>query len=148
MCGKTRPATRLWEGKPCCFSCYQHARAQPCARCGHVRSIDEESAPFAAARRLHVSRNTVAYRVKRAGELLGYDISTRRYQLHTTDPSPKHCEVEPQANSVSFARRQGQSAAPDWYGLKTRRGGRTYGVVSDLTTAEPKPRSLEMARRV
>ncbi|MBC2644174.1 MULTISPECIES: CdaR family transcriptional regulator [unclassified Rhodococcus (in: high G+C Gram-positive bacteria)] len=45
--------------------------------------FDEESSPFAAARRLHVSRNTVAYRVKRASELLGYDITTRRYQLHT-----------------------------------------------------------------
>lgn len=45
--------------------------------------FDEESSPFAAAKRLHVSRNTVAYRVKRACELLGYDIATRRYELHT-----------------------------------------------------------------
>lgn len=45
--------------------------------------LDEESSPFAAARRLHVSRNTVGYRVKRACELLGYDIATRRYPLHT-----------------------------------------------------------------
>ncbi|MGX7728311.1 PucR family transcriptional regulator [Rhodococcus sp. 2H158] len=45
--------------------------------------FEEESSPFAAARRLHVSRNTVAYRVKRASELLGYDIATRRYELHT-----------------------------------------------------------------
>jgi len=45
--------------------------------------LDEESSPFAAARRLHVSRNTVGYRVKRASELLGYDIATRRYPLHT-----------------------------------------------------------------
>lgn len=45
--------------------------------------FDEESSPFAAARRLHVSRNTVRYRVKRACDLLGYDIATRRYPLHT-----------------------------------------------------------------
>ena len=45
--------------------------------------LDEESSPFAAARHLHVSRNTVGYRVKRACELLGYDIATRRYALHT-----------------------------------------------------------------
>lgn len=45
--------------------------------------FDDESSPFSAARRLHVSRNTVAYRVKRANELLGYDIATRRYELHT-----------------------------------------------------------------
>lgn len=45
--------------------------------------FDEESSPFAAARRLHVSRNTVGYRVKRACELLGYDIASRRYPLHT-----------------------------------------------------------------
>jgi hypothetical protein len=45
--------------------------------------FEEESSPFAAARRLHVARNTVGYRVKRATELLGYDLSTRRYSLHT-----------------------------------------------------------------
>jgi DNA-binding PucR family transcriptional regulator len=45
--------------------------------------LEEESSPFAAARHLHVSRNTVGYRVKRASELLGYDIATRRYPLHT-----------------------------------------------------------------
>lgn len=45
--------------------------------------LDEESSPFAAARHLHVSRNTVGYRVKRASELLGFDIATRRYPLHT-----------------------------------------------------------------
>ncbi|MDR7170493.1 hypothetical protein J2W56_004244 [Nocardia kruczakiae] len=39
MCGRTRPVISMWEGKPCCFGCYQRARAQPCARCGHVRSI-------------------------------------------------------------------------------------------------------------
>lgn len=48
-----------------------------------LRYLDEESSPFAAARHLHVSRNTVGYRVKRACELLGYDIATRRYPLHT-----------------------------------------------------------------
>ena len=45
--------------------------------------FEEESSPFAAAKQLHVSRNTVGYRVKRASELLGYDVASRRYQLHT-----------------------------------------------------------------
>jgi PucR C-terminal helix-turn-helix domain/GGDEF-like domain len=45
--------------------------------------LEEESSPHAAAQRLFVSRNTVAYRVKRAGELLGYDVSERRFELHT-----------------------------------------------------------------
>ena len=45
--------------------------------------LDEESSPFAAGRRLHISRNTVGYRVKRACELLGYDVASRRYLLHT-----------------------------------------------------------------
>jgi hypothetical protein len=44
---------------------------------------DEEGSPFAAARRLHVSRNTVGYRVKCGCDLLGFDIATRRYLLHT-----------------------------------------------------------------
>jgi PucR C-terminal helix-turn-helix domain/GGDEF-like domain len=45
--------------------------------------FEEESSPFAAGRRLHISRNTVGYRVKRASELLGYDVASRRYSLHT-----------------------------------------------------------------
>ncbi|WP_461174826.1 helix-turn-helix domain-containing protein [Arthrobacter sp. Z1-9] len=45
--------------------------------------LQEESSPHAAAQRLFVSRNTVAYRVKRAGELLGYDVAERRFELQT-----------------------------------------------------------------
>lgn len=45
--------------------------------------LQEESSPHGAAQRLFVSRNTVAYRVKRAGELLGYDIAERRFELQT-----------------------------------------------------------------
>lgn len=45
--------------------------------------LEEESSPHAAAQRLFVSRNTVAYRVKRAGQLLGYDIAERRFELQT-----------------------------------------------------------------
>lgn len=45
--------------------------------------LQEESSPHAAAQRLFVSRNTVAYRVKRASELLGYDIAERRFELQT-----------------------------------------------------------------
>ncbi|MDQ1181821.1 CdaR family transcriptional regulator [Rhodococcus sp. SORGH_AS_0301] len=47
-----------------------------------LQYFDDESSPYAAAQVLHVSRNTVAYRVKRASELLGYDVATRRYDLH------------------------------------------------------------------
>ena len=43
--------------------------------------LQEESSPHAAAQRLFVSRNTVAYRVKRVGELLGYDVAERRFEL-------------------------------------------------------------------
>ncbi len=45
--------------------------------------LEEESSPHAAAQRLFVSRNTVAYRVKRASELLGYDTAERRFELQT-----------------------------------------------------------------
>lgn len=45
--------------------------------------LQEESSPHAAAQRLFVSRNTVAYRVKRASELLGYDVAERRFELQT-----------------------------------------------------------------
>ena len=48
-----------------------------------LKYLEEESSPHAAAQRLFVSRNTVAYRVKRASELLGYDISERRFELQT-----------------------------------------------------------------
>lgn len=45
--------------------------------------LEVESSPHAAAQRLFVARNTVAYRVRRAAELLGHDIAERRYELHT-----------------------------------------------------------------
>lgn len=45
--------------------------------------LEEESSPHAAAQLLFVSRNTVAYRVKRAGELLGFDVALRRFELQT-----------------------------------------------------------------
>ncbi len=48
-----------------------------------LQYLADESSPHAAARVLHVSRNTVAYRIKRASELLGYDVADRRYPLHT-----------------------------------------------------------------
>lgn len=48
-----------------------------------LRYLEEESSPHAAAQLLFVSRNTVAYRVKRAGELLGYDVALRRFELQT-----------------------------------------------------------------
>ena len=35
------------------------------------------------AQRLHVARGTVTYRVKRAQEVLGYDVDDRRFALHT-----------------------------------------------------------------
>ncbi|GGF21431.1 PucR family transcriptional regulator [Subtercola lobariae] len=44
--------------------------------------IDAQGSPHAAATRLNVSRNTVSYRIRRAEELLGRDISERRAQLH------------------------------------------------------------------
>jgi DNA-binding PucR family transcriptional regulator len=45
--------------------------------------LEEQNSPHAAAQRLHVSRNTVSYRVKRAEELLGLEWRQRRYELQT-----------------------------------------------------------------
>jgi DNA-binding PucR family transcriptional regulator len=62
--------------------------AKNTANAGDLRTtllcyLQEESSPHAAAQRLFVSRNTVAYRVKRAGELLGFDVAERRFELQT-----------------------------------------------------------------
>lgn len=43
--------------------------------------LDEGGSPQAAATRLHVSRNTVTYRVRRAEEILGQPSGARRQQL-------------------------------------------------------------------
>jgi hypothetical protein len=43
--------------------------------------LEEQNSPHSAAQRLHVSRNTVSYRVKRAEELLGQEWRQRRYEL-------------------------------------------------------------------
>jgi len=45
--------------------------------------LEELNSPHAAAQRLHVSRNTVSYRVKRAEELLGPEWRQRRHELQT-----------------------------------------------------------------
>ena len=45
--------------------------------------LEEQNSPHAAAERLHVSRNTVSYRVKRAEELLGMEWRQRRHELQT-----------------------------------------------------------------
>ncbi|WP_043664800.1 PucR family transcriptional regulator [Streptomyces xylophagus] len=45
--------------------------------------IDAERSLVDVARRLHVARGTVTYRVKRAQEVLGHDIEDRRFTLHT-----------------------------------------------------------------
>ncbi|WP_181148195.1 PucR family transcriptional regulator [Arthrobacter sp. MYb213] len=62
--------------------------AENTANAGDLRTtllcyLQEESSPHAAAQRLFVSRNTVAYRVKRASELLGFDVAERRFELQT-----------------------------------------------------------------
>ncbi|MGW2598444.1 PucR family transcriptional regulator [Streptomyces klenkii] len=44
--------------------------------------IDAERSLADVARRLHVARGTVTYRVKRAQEVLGHDIDDRRFALH------------------------------------------------------------------
>jgi len=44
--------------------------------------LDEQNSPNAAARQLHVARNTVSYRVNRAEEFLGRPVSVRRRHLH------------------------------------------------------------------
>ncbi|MFE9697731.1 PucR family transcriptional regulator [Streptomyces sp. NPDC006270] len=45
--------------------------------------IGAERSLMEVARRLHVARGTVTYRVKRAQELLGHDLDDRRFALHT-----------------------------------------------------------------
>jgi hypothetical protein len=62
--------------------------AKPGANMSDLRAtllayLEEQNSPHAAAQRLHVSRNTVSYRVKRAEELLGLEWRQRRYELQT-----------------------------------------------------------------
>jgi DNA-binding PucR family transcriptional regulator len=45
--------------------------------------LDAERSLVDVARRLHVARGTVTYRVKRAQEVLGHDLDDRRFALHT-----------------------------------------------------------------
>ncbi|MDJ1135053.1 PucR family transcriptional regulator [Streptomyces iconiensis] len=45
--------------------------------------IGAERSLVDVARRLHVARGTVTYRVKRAQEVLGHDLDERRFALHT-----------------------------------------------------------------
>ncbi|MEU8874860.1 helix-turn-helix domain-containing protein [Streptomyces javensis] len=45
--------------------------------------IGAERSLVDVARRLHVARGTVTYRVKRAQEVLGHDLDDRRFALHT-----------------------------------------------------------------
>ncbi|MFJ4771108.1 PucR family transcriptional regulator [Streptomyces uncialis] len=45
--------------------------------------LQGERSLMAAAERMHVARNTVTYRVKRARQLLGHDIAQRRFEVHT-----------------------------------------------------------------
>ncbi|MER5305772.1 helix-turn-helix domain-containing protein [Streptomyces lasiicapitis] len=45
--------------------------------------IGAERSLVDVARRLHVARGTVTYRVKRAQEVLGHDLDDRRFSLHT-----------------------------------------------------------------
>ena len=45
--------------------------------------LDAERSLLDVARRLHVARGTVTYRVKRAQEVLGHDLGDRRFALHT-----------------------------------------------------------------
>ncbi|MBP8535844.1 helix-turn-helix domain-containing protein [Streptomyces sp. MK37H] len=45
--------------------------------------IGAERSLVDVARRLHVARGTVTYRVKRAQEVLGHDLDDRRFTLHT-----------------------------------------------------------------
>ncbi|MEV5807243.1 PucR family transcriptional regulator [Streptomyces parvulus] len=44
--------------------------------------LDAERSLVEVARRLHVARATVTYRVKRAQEVLGHDLEDRRFRLH------------------------------------------------------------------
>lgn len=45
--------------------------------------LDAERSLVDVARRLHVARGTVSYRVKRAQEVLGHDLDHRRFAVHT-----------------------------------------------------------------
>lgn len=45
--------------------------------------LDAERSLLDVARRLHVARGTVTYRVKRAQEVLGHDLDDRRFALHS-----------------------------------------------------------------
>ena len=45
--------------------------------------LDAERSLLDVARRLHVAKGTVTYRVKRAQEVLGHDLDDRRFALHT-----------------------------------------------------------------
>ncbi|WNV88958.1 helix-turn-helix domain-containing protein [Umezawaea sp. Da 62-37] len=45
--------------------------------------LDAERSLVDVARRLHVARGTVTYRVNRAQEVLGHDLQSRRFTLHT-----------------------------------------------------------------
>ncbi|MEY9929635.1 DNA-binding PucR family transcriptional regulator [Catenulispora sp. GP43] len=45
--------------------------------------LDAERSLLDVAQRLHVARGTVTYRVKRAQEVLGYDLDDRRFTLHS-----------------------------------------------------------------
>ncbi|MHA6759662.1 PucR family transcriptional regulator [Streptacidiphilus sp. PAMC 29251] len=44
--------------------------------------LQAERSLMAAAEQMHVARNTVTYRVKRAQHLLGHDIARRRFEVH------------------------------------------------------------------
>lgn len=44
--------------------------------------LQAERSLMAAAEQMHVARNTVTYRVKRAQQLLGHDIARRRFEVH------------------------------------------------------------------
>ena len=62
--------------------------AKPGAHASDLREtllayLEEQNSPHAAAQRLHVSRNTVSYRVKRVEELLGLEWRQRRHELQT-----------------------------------------------------------------
>ncbi|XPP26997.1 MAG: PucR family transcriptional regulator [Leucobacter sp.] len=54
--------------------------------------LEEQGSPHAAGHRLMVSRNTVTYRVRRAEELLGRPIATRRAQLQAALTILAECE--------------------------------------------------------
>jgi DNA-binding PucR family transcriptional regulator len=47
-----------------------------------LRYLEEERSVTTVATSMHVARGTVAYRVRRAEELLGHDVGQRRFELH------------------------------------------------------------------